>query len=100
MTDKEKARQRTQLLKSLREEHKETVEQTQALLKHNKQVQREICEATREAAKTVPEISEVTELPSHEVLWHITAMKKYDRIKETGMCGEYYLYQVAKEDRK
>ena len=100
MNDKEKARQRTQLLKSLREEHKETVERTQALLREYKKIQGEICKSTREAPKTVPEIAEVTGLPSHEVLWHITALKKYDRVVETGICGEYFLYQAVQEAKK
>ena len=100
MSDKEKARQRTQLLKSLREEHKETVEKTQTLLKEYKKIQGEICKSTREAPKTVPEIAEATGLPAHEVLWHITAMRKYDRVLETGICGEYYLYQAAKEGKE
>ena len=45
--------------------------------------------------KTIPELAEQTGIPAHEILWHITAMKKYDLIVETGMCGEYYLYQRA-----
>lgn len=100
MTAKEEARQRTQLLKSLREKHRETVAHTQALLKQNKRVQREICNATREAAKTVPEIAVITGIAPHEVLWHVTAMKKYDRIMENGMCGDYYLYQVSEEVKR
>jgi hypothetical protein len=47
--------------------------------------------------KTVPEIAEASGLSSHEVLWHVTAMKKYDQIVETGQCGEYYLYAMAEE---
>ena len=39
-------------------------------------------------------------LPADEVLWHIIALKKYDLAVETGMCGEYYLYQLAEEAKK
>jgi hypothetical protein len=43
----------------------------------------------------VPEIAAETGLPSHDVLWHITAMKKYDLVVEVGQCGEYYQYAMA-----
>lgn len=91
--NKEEAKKRGQMLKALREEHSDTVKRTQALLKEQKGIQRQICQTTRDAAKTVPEIAELTGFPAHEVLWHIAAMKKYDQIVETGSCGEYYLYQ-------
>lgn len=97
MSQKEDAKKRGAVLKQLREEHKETVKRAQALLKEQKALRRQICQTTREAPKTVPEIAELTGLPADEVLWHITAMKKYDLVAETGMCGEYYLYQRVEE---
>lgn len=93
MNGKEDAKRRAIFLKELREEHKETVARTQELLKQQKAVRREICKHIRNESKAVPEIAELTGLPASEVLWHITAMKKYGLISETGMCGEYYLYQ-------
>jgi len=97
---KEDAKKRTAILKRLREEHKDTVASAQALLKEQKAVRRQICQAIRDAPKSVPEVAEITGLPADQVLWHITAMKKYDLAIETGMCGEYYLYQLVKEDKK
>lgn len=97
MSAKEEVRRRTELLKKLREEHKETVARTQALLKEQKKVNQQICQAIQENARTVPEVAQATGLPAHEVLWHITAMKKYGLVLETGMGDEYYLYQTAKE---
>jgi len=97
MSDKEAARQRTEMLKRLRAEHAETVERTQALLKEQKQVQKLICQAIREKAKTVPEIAEQVGMPTHQVLWYLTAYKKYDLVVEDGMCGEYVLYREAQE---
>jgi len=52
----------------------------------------------RSGPKIVPEIAEITGLPAHDILWHITAMKKYDLIIEVGQCGEYYQYALAQED--
>jgi predicted Rossmann fold nucleotide-binding protein DprA/Smf involved in DNA uptake len=91
------AKQRSQLLKQLREAHHETVAQVQALLKEQKDIRRQICQVMRDTPKTVPDIAAASGLPADQVLWHIIAMKKYDRVIETGMCGEYYLYQRVKE---
>ena len=99
MTNKEEAKKRAILLKRLREEHKETVTRTQTLLKEQKAIRRQICQHMREEPKAVPEIAELTSLPADQVLWHVTAMKKYGLVIETGMCGEYYLYQRV-EDKK
>ena len=93
MTTKEDAKKRAIFLKKLREEHKETVTRTQALLKEQKAVRRDICKHIRDEAKAIPELAELSGIPASEVLWHITAMKKYGLVVETGMCGEYYLYQ-------
>lgn len=95
MTTKQEAKRRGLLLKQLREEHKETVARTQALLKEQKALRRQICQSIREEPKAVPELAEITGIPADQVLWHVTAMKKYGLIVENGMCGEYYLYQMA-----
>jgi len=98
--NREEAKKRGQRLKHLREEHKDTVERTQAYLKQQKKIQQQICQSTREAPKTVPEIAELTGLPAHEVLWQVAAMKKYDLISEAGICGEYYLYQRVEAKKR
>jgi predicted transcriptional regulator len=97
MTDKEKAKQRTALLKRLREEHAETVERAQALLKEQQAFRKQLRAAMKNGPKTIPEISAQAGLPSEEVLWHVMAMKKYDLVREAGQEGEYYLYQLAEE---
>ena len=57
MTTKEDAKKRAILLKKLREEHKETVTRTQALLKEQKAIRREICQHIRDEAKgSVPKL--------------------------------------------
>jgi predicted transcriptional regulator len=90
---------RNALLKRLREEHADTLESTRTHLKTQKAVRREICQAMRQGAATVPEISAASSLPAHQVLWHVTAMKKYDRVIEVGQCGEYYQYELVKETK-
>jgi len=97
MMDKEAAKKRTEILKKLRAEHAETVTRTQALLKEQKQVQKLLCQSIREKAKTVPEIAVEVDMPTHEVLWYLTAYKKYDIVVEEGMCGDYVLYKRVQE---
>lgn len=97
MMDKEAAKKRTAVLKQLRAEHAETVTRTQALLKEQKQVQKLLCQSIREKAKTVPEIAVEVDMPTHEVLWYLTAYKKYDIVAEEGMCGDYVLYKRVQE---
>ncbi len=101
MTDKkEDAKSRAAMLKSLREKHKETVDQTQALLKHNQAIRKQIREAMEPGPKTIPEVAAATGLPSDQVLWHVTAMKKYDLVREVGMSGEYYQYELTQEENQ
>jgi predicted Rossmann fold nucleotide-binding protein DprA/Smf involved in DNA uptake len=91
------AKQRSQFLKQLRNEHHETVAQVQALLKEQKDIRRQIAQAMGEEPKTVPEIVAASGLPAEQVLWHIIAMKKYDLVIEAGQSDDYYLYQQVKE---
>ena len=97
MMDKEAAKKRTAILKQLRAEHAENVTRTQAYLKEQKQVQKLLCQSIREQAKTVPEIAVEVDMPTHEVLWYLTAYKKYDIVIEEGMCGDYVLYKRVQE---
>ena len=88
---------RGEMLKRLRGQHAETVERTQALLKEQKRIQKEICQVMRDTPKTVPEVAEAVGMPAHEVLWYMASFKKYGLIVEKGMCGDYPLYQKAEE---
>ncbi len=100
MSTAEETRKRTERLKLLRAERHETVERTQALLKEQQAVRRKIGQALGDAAHTVPEIAAAAGLPADEVLWHVTAMKKYGLVVETGKSGEYYLYQRVQGARE
>jgi predicted Rossmann fold nucleotide-binding protein DprA/Smf involved in DNA uptake len=91
------AKQRSQFLKQLRAGHHETVAQVQALLKEQKDIRRQIAQAMGNEPKTVPDIAAASGLPAEQVLWHIIALKKYNLVVETGLSGEYYLYQLVKE---
>jgi predicted Rossmann fold nucleotide-binding protein DprA/Smf involved in DNA uptake len=100
MSKKEDAKKKVQVLKRLREDYEVTVARTQALLKEQKAIRGQICHAMRDGPKTVPEVAVSTGLPANQVLWHITAMRKYDLVAEAEMCGEYYTYQLVQESKK
>jgi predicted transcriptional regulator len=100
MSNREDAKKKAEMLKRLREDYKDTIARTQALLKEQKAIRRQICQVMRDVPKTVPEVAEATGLPADQVLWHITAMRKYDLVAEAGMSGEYYTYQLVQESKK
>ena len=93
------AQSRAEMLKRLRQEHAATVERTQALLKEQKRVQKEICQVIRDAPKSVPEIAEAVGMPAHEVLWYVASFKKYGLLVEKGMCADYPIYQKVEEKK-
>ncbi|MCJ7566844.1 MAG: hypothetical protein MUO58_04825 [Anaerolineales bacterium] len=97
MSEKEKAKERMEILKRLREERKESVERTQAYLKTQQAIRKRLRQAMKGGPKTIPEIAEATQLPSSQVLWQVISMKKYDLVREVGMDAEYYQYQLTKE---
>jgi predicted transcriptional regulator len=100
MSAKQDAKERAQRLKALRDEHVETVEQTQALLKEQQKIRKDLRSAMKNGPMTVPQIAEAVGLPANIVLWHVVAMKKYDLVSEVGQDGEYYQYALTKELKK
>jgi hypothetical protein len=99
MNDKAKTLSRAELLKHLREQNADSVARTQALFKEQRRIQQEISGIIRETPKTVPEIAAALDMPPHEILWHLMAMKKYGLVVENGMSGDYPLYQRVKEEQ-
>lgn len=95
MSTKEDAKKRTETLKRLRDEHRETVEKTQDLLKEQNAIRKQIRQVMKDGPKTVPEIAAATSLPGESVMWHIVAMRKYNLVAEAGMDGSYYQYQLV-----
>lgn len=97
MSEKEAKQARAQALKELRAKHQTTVDRTQALLKEQGKVEREILKLIKDESMTIPAIASQVKLPTNRVLWFVTALKKYDLIREDGMDGEYVLYRRTEE---
>ncbi|HWS22941.1 MAG TPA: hypothetical protein VN226_00700 [Anaerolineales bacterium] len=99
MTEKEAAQIRTAMLADLRKQRREKVEAAQNMHKEQQAVRKTLRRILQGTPRSIPEISEAANLPPHEVLWHITAMKKYGEVIEDGMDDDfaYYLYRLEKE---
>ena len=97
----EDARQRAELLATLRGQHGEYLKHAQALLKEQRATRKAVQRAMSGGPKSVPQLAESAGIPAHVVLWHVAAMKKYGLVVETGMDegGDYYLYELSKEAR-
>jgi predicted Rossmann fold nucleotide-binding protein DprA/Smf involved in DNA uptake len=63
-------------------------------------VRKKVTEAVQSHPRTVPEIADLTALPTHQVLWHLMAMKKYGKVVEGEECGDYYQYALKPEQEK
>ena len=99
ITDKEATQKQNALLAELRKEKRDEVAHAQALLKEQKAVRKSLKRVLQGEPRSIPDIAATTEIHPQEVLWHITAMKKYGEVIEDGMDEdfEYYLYRMAKE---
>jgi len=97
MIDKQDIKAQGASLKELRQEHAETVTRTQAYLKAQQQIRKALKAAMQAGPMTVPQIAAAVDLPADQVLWHVTAMKKYDQVTEVGQDGEYYQYALTEE---
>lgn len=86
---------RAAALKRVREERKKYLEIALAKAKSNDHERKKVIGAMKDEPKTVPEIAGASGVAAHEVLWHVTAMKKYDQVLEEGQEGGYYRYRLA-----
>jgi predicted Rossmann fold nucleotide-binding protein DprA/Smf involved in DNA uptake len=96
MSEKEKTLKRSAMLKELRKTHQETIQRAHRLLKAYNE-SKEIYKAIKDEPRTVPEAAKIVGMPTHQVLWYLTAMKKYEDVVEEGMSGGYVLYKKAEE---
>lgn len=96
----EARKQRTAMLKALREERGDAVAATQSRLKAQQRLRKQLKAALKDGPLTIPELASAIELPTQEVLWHVTAMKKYDLLVEAGFDGEYFQYGLPEGDKR
>ena len=56
--------------------------------------------ALKDGPKTVPEVSEATGFDPKDVLWTLTAMRKYGQAEEDGVDGDYPRYSLPEKEVK
>ncbi len=74
--------------------------QAERLKKHivdGRQTKKVVREALEKGAATIPELVEATKLPSTQVLWQVTAMKKYGVLREKEVDGDYPRYELTQK---
>jgi len=59
-----------------------------------------IKKALKDGPMTVPELAQATELDPADVLWTITAMRKYGFAVEDGVDGDYPKYALPEKEVK
>ena len=84
-------------LKALRQSRKRTIGAVKEMVKATRGIRKKLSEALSGGPKTVPELSLATGIPSQQVLWHLTSMKKYGKVGEGDQSGDYFQYVLLKE---
>ncbi len=99
--DQTAAKKRSEMLTNLREQHQERVKIARAMLKKQHGIRKVLRQALETEPQTIPRLAEATGFPAHQVLWHISVMKKYGKVVETELDEnyEYYLYGLTKETK-
>jgi len=99
MTTNEEKKKRTEMLVEMRKEHRDAVQKAQELLKTQQSARKALERALTGGPHSVPQLAQAVNMPSHEVLWYVAAMKKYGIVAEAGTdeSGDYFLYRLTKE---
>ena len=84
-------------MKKLRQERKFIIQKTSARVSRQNKTVKAIKEELEKGDRTVPEIAEAVDLPAHEVLWYVAALKKYGEVLEAKKDSGYYRYKLAAE---
>ena len=95
MTD-QKARNR-EALKALKAARGPETAAVQARLKEQVKAVNEITRQLREGPRTVPSLAEATGLPTEKVFWHLMALRKYGKVVDGALDGDYYQYRLVSE---
>jgi hypothetical protein len=82
-------------LKKLRDERGAAVDEITRRNKERQAARKKVRGALAAGPATVPAISAASGLPTQDVLWHISAMRKYGDLVETGTDGDYCTYALV-----
>lgn len=82
----------------LRAERKPLIEAAKRRVKEQVRVFRLIRQHLEKGPDTVPGLAQSTGLEPGQVLWHLTAMRKYGLAQEGDKQGGYFLYALAQTE--
>jgi Fic family protein len=82
-------------LKKLREERRVWVEKAKKSIKAQNQIIKQIKAQITDAAKTIPEIAQATDMSTSQVVLYISGLKKYGIVAEAEKDGDYFRYRLA-----
>ena len=82
-------------LKKLREERRVWVENARRSIKAQNQIIKQIKSEITDAAKTIPEIAQATDMATSQVLLYIAGLKKYGLVVEAEKDGNYFKYRLT-----
>ena len=76
------------------------VRDTREIVRDEMKIRGRIVSFLRDGPKTIPQIAEALERPSHEVVYWVKAMCRYGTLTPTGKPGAdgYYQYQILQQD--
>ena len=84
----------------LRERHGGVSKQLKERVSEQTKIRKKIAEALRDKPRTVPEISEISGIPAHKVLFYLMGMKKYGEVIEGEERDDYYEYALKEEKKQ
>jgi Fic family protein len=91
----EKKMANKEALKKLREERRAWVENAKKSIKAQNQIIKQIKAQISDAAKTIPEIAQATDMSTSQVVLYISGLKKYGIVAEAEKDGDYFRYRLA-----
>jgi predicted Rossmann fold nucleotide-binding protein DprA/Smf involved in DNA uptake len=63
-------------------------------------IEKALTDALAAGPRSAPEIAADTGLPTHQVFWHLMAMRKYGRVAETEEAGGYCQYSLVEKGKQ
>ena len=88
-------KKKKEAMKQLRGDRKEWITMATTMVKEQRKEQKAIKKHLENQPASVPEIAEVTGIPSDKVLWYLATLKKYGDIVEGEKDGSYFRYVLA-----
>ena len=87
-------------IKGFKERHGKPSSELLERHRYNNQCLSALKKALAGGEKTVPQVTAVSGLPTHEVVWYLNAMKKYGQVVISGEDGDYKTYALKGAETK